>query len=87
MRLPLLVVVLLAPATAGAADAVDFRKDVRPVLEERCFACHGALAQKAKLRVDSVANLLKAEAVVEGKPGQSELFLRGAPGHPSDDSR
>ncbi|HVL11047.1 MAG TPA: DUF1549 domain-containing protein, partial [Gemmata sp.] len=76
MRLPLLLLVLLAPAPADAADAVDFRKDVRPVLQERCFACHGALAQKAKLRVDSVANLLKAEAVVVGKPGQSELFLR-----------
>ena len=43
-----------------AADPVDYRKDIKPVLQERCYACHGALAQKAKLRVDSGANLLKA---------------------------
>jgi hypothetical protein len=67
---------LLVPTSASAAEPVDFKKDVRPVLQERCFACHGALAQKGKLRVDSAADILKREVVVAGKPGQSELFLR-----------
>ena len=53
------------------------RKDVPPlIMQERCYACHGALAQKAKLRVDSGANLLKGGAIVPGKPGESELVLR-----------
>lgn len=74
-RLSFLALFVL-PAVTRGADAVDYRKDVKPVLQERCYACHGALAQKAKLRVDSGANLLKAGAVVPGKPGDSELVLR-----------
>jgi mono/diheme cytochrome c family protein len=77
MRLSFLLVLAL-PATATAADPVDYRKDIRPVLQERCYACHGSLAQKGKLRVDSGANMVKAGAVVPGKPGESELILRVA---------
>jgi len=65
----------------SAADPVDYRKDIKPVLQERCYACHGSLAQKAKLRVDSAANMLKASAIVPGKPGESELILRVASGN------
>ena len=53
-----------------------YRKDVKTVLQERCYACHGALAQKAKLRVDSGENLLKAGVIKPGKPGESELVQR-----------
>ena len=58
-RLCVLVLFLFPAVTTRAADPVDYRRDVKPVLQERCYACHGALAQKAKLRVDSGANLLK----------------------------
>jgi mono/diheme cytochrome c family protein len=74
-RLALLALVLF-PVALDAADPVDYRKDVRSVLQERCYACHGALAQKAKLRVDSGANLLKAGVIVPGKPAESELVAR-----------
>lgn len=47
--LPLL---LLAPAVAPAAPDVDFLKDVRPILESRCFECHGERKQKGRLRLD-----------------------------------
>src|SRR5205823_670584 len=70
MRLLSLPLVLLIPAAASAADAVDYKKDIRPVLQARCYACHGALAQKKKLRVDSGANLLAGGVVVPGKPGE-----------------
>jgi mono/diheme cytochrome c family protein len=76
MRFVSLPLVLLLPAAASAADPVDYKKDIRPVLQERCYACHGALAQKKKLRVDSGANLLGAGVVVPGKPGESELIAR-----------
>ncbi|MBN9120153.1 MAG: PSD1 domain-containing protein [Planctomycetes bacterium] len=71
-----LVALLVVPTVTRAADPVDYRKDVKPVLQERCYACHGALAQKGKLRVDSGANMLKAGTIVPGKPGESELVLR-----------
>jgi hypothetical protein len=76
MRFLSLGLLLLVPLSVRAADAVDYRKDVKPVLQERCYACHGALAQKAKLRVDSGAHLLKSGVIVPGKPGDSELVLR-----------
>jgi len=34
---------------------VDYEKDIKPLLKERCYACHGALKQKAGLRLDTVA--------------------------------
>ena len=33
--------------------AVDYAKDIKPLLKERCYACHGALKQKAGLRLDT----------------------------------
>ena len=68
--------VLLSGLAARAADPVDYRKDIRPVLQERCFACHGALKQNAKLRVDSAAALLARGVVVAGKPNASDLLAR-----------
>lgn len=78
MRPACLVVLLLFVTETQAAEpvAVDYRRDIRPVLAERCYACHGALAQKAKLRVDSGANMLKAGVIVPGKPDDSPLLLR-----------
>src|SRR5262249_49115752 len=74
MRLVSLPLLVLVPTLSSAADPVDYRKDIKPVLQERCYACHGSLAQKAKLRVDSGAHLQKA--IVVGKPAESELILR-----------
>ena len=82
MRLALLLAVLALPAATQAADPVDYRKDVRPIFQQRCYACHGSLKQNAKLRVDSGANLLKGgsggPAVVPGKPEDGELLRRVA---------
>ncbi len=76
MRLLSLSMIVFFSAAASAADPVDFKKEIRPILQERCFACHGALAQKSKLRVDSAANLLKAGAVEPGKLVESKLIER-----------
>jgi mono/diheme cytochrome c family protein len=71
------------PRPASAADAVDFQRDVRPVLADTCFKCHGpdAGARKAKLRLDVRAEALKGgrsrqPAIVPGKPEASELVRR-----------
>jgi hypothetical protein len=71
--------VLTLTTTAVAADRkVDYVRDVKPLLQERCFACHGALKQNAKLRLDSGELIRKGgssgPAVVPGKAGESLLI-------------
>ncbi len=66
--------------TAGAAERVDYLKDVKPVLAARCYACHGALKQEGKLRLDTAEFIRKGgkhgPAVVAGKPAESRLFKK-----------
>ncbi|MCA9197862.1 MAG: DUF1549 domain-containing protein, partial [Planctomycetales bacterium] len=45
---------LLSVGVTVSADDVDYLRDVKPVLRERCFACHGSLKQEAELRLDTV---------------------------------
>ena len=56
---------LLLVSRLAAAEPVDYARDVKPVLKERCYACHGALRQKAKLRLDAGALLRKGGRVAE----------------------
>jgi mono/diheme cytochrome c family protein len=78
MRIIPVPIVLLAWAPPAPAEPVDYLKEVRPILQERCYACHGALAQKGKLRVDSGADMLAAGVVKPGRPDESELIVRVA---------
>ncbi len=65
----------------AAPEAVKFNRDVRPILSENCFSCHGPAKQKAGLRLDLADSATKpvksgAAAVVPGKPNDSELIKR-----------
>jgi len=62
-------------AFVSPAQAVDFAKDVYPVLQRTCFECHGHEVQKGKLRLDTNA-ALQHKAIVAGKPEQSDLIRR-----------
>ncbi len=46
----LLPLVFIAPAAASAA--VDFARDIQPILADRCYSCHGPEKQKSGLRLD-----------------------------------
>ena len=56
--------------------AVDYIRDVKPVLSKRCYACHGALKQKAGLRLDTAAFMKKGgDSGPAIEPGSSDDSL------------
>ncbi len=74
----MLLVALSLPAAAQSPGKIDFSRDVRPILSDKCFACHGpdTTKLKGKLRLDVREAAIKAGAIVPGKPGESELIRR-----------
>lgn len=70
------------PEVIGQQE-IDFNRDIRPILSDRCWACHGpdAGSRKLKLRLDSEA-AARADlgggrrAILPGHPDQSELIRR-----------
>jgi hypothetical protein len=82
-RLRPLLLVLLLPGAARADDKAEvrFNRDVRPILSNRCFKCHGPDLKKGGLDLQSRDGALKTldsgnAAVVPGKSADSELFRR-----------
>jgi len=70
-----------APRREASRLEVDFLKDVRPILEARCFECHGEKKKKAGLRFDRTSEGLfdagdEGAVLVAGKPDESLLFRR-----------
>jgi mono/diheme cytochrome c family protein len=70
----------VAPAAAGSAPAgkLEYNRDIRPILAENCFACHGpdSAARKAGLRLDRRDAAVEAQAIVPGRPDRSEMVRR-----------
>ena len=75
--LTLIVLGGFAPVcTAQGPSAVDFQRDIRPILANRCFKCHGPALQKSGVRLDSHQAALKRKAIVPGQVGASKLIER-----------
>jgi Protein of unknown function (DUF1553)/Protein of unknown function (DUF1549)/Concanavalin A-like lectin/glucanases superfamily/Planctomycete cytochrome C len=79
-----------SPGSAQQASAVDFNRDIRPILSDKCFVCHGpdAPAKKIKLRLDSEAGATAdlgrgRRAIIPGQPDKSELVKRITHAEPS----
>src|SRR5205809_567467 len=69
-------------AGVSTGSAIQYNRDVRPILSENCFTCHGpdSAARKAGLRLDKP----DGGAIVAGHPEKSKLIERG---FASEDSR
>ncbi len=83
MKLLPTLLTLLAPVLVLAAEPpvpakIEFNRDVRPILSDNCFYCHGPdkSHRKAKLRLDIREEALAKEAFVPGKADESELVKR-----------
>ncbi len=81
---PILIVVALICNCVGSAQAavmsstIDYGRDIRPILSENCFYCHGqdANKRKAKIRLDTLDGQRKDGLVIPGRPDDSEIIKR-----------
>lgn len=80
-RRPILVVpsmLAMLLTYAPAADKVEFNRDIRPILSENCFYCHGpdSAQRKKDLRLDRRNDAMKAGAIAPGDVAKSKLVER-----------
>ncbi|QVL31586.1 DUF1553 domain-containing protein [Telmatocola sphagniphila] len=72
---------LFASAIAVHAESptkLEYNRDIRPILAENCFPCHGpdSASRKAGLRIDQREGALAKKAIIPGKSVESELIVR-----------
>ncbi|MCA9236856.1 MAG: DUF1549 domain-containing protein, partial [Planctomycetales bacterium] len=77
ITLALIFAAVVAVNASGAASAPDYDRDVRPILSDRCYQCHGPdeETRAADLRLDTAEGLVDW-VVVPNEPDDSELLRR-----------
>lgn len=82
-RFQFVLMILCAPAATANASGVDYGREIRPILSDHCFSCHGVDDEhrQAGLRLDRRMDATRelesgAVAILPGKPEESELVLR-----------
>ena len=70
---PLALILLTLPL---AAQEVEFNRDIRPILSDKCYTCHGpsSVSRKTQLRFDIEGGANKV--IVPGRADQSEMYRR-----------
>ncbi|MEC9037877.1 MAG: PSD1 and planctomycete cytochrome C domain-containing protein [Verrucomicrobiota bacterium] len=83
MSLHRFIIIISSLATPIVAEGmIEFNKDIRPILSDHCFSCHGPdeRARKADLRLDTYEGAIRDlggySAIVPGDPEKSELLIR-----------
>src|SRR2546428_11746487 len=73
----------LTAVAAAPADRISFNRDVRPIMSDTCFRCHGPdrNARKADMRLDIREEAVKPTRsghapIVPGDPDKSEIITR-----------
>jgi uncharacterized membrane protein/mono/diheme cytochrome c family protein len=70
-------------------EAVAYADIIQPLLQSKCYSCHGKNKQKGKLRMDDIARLMKGGkdglAIVPGNPAKSEMARRTSLPREDDD--
>lgn len=79
--LPIIIVGVVTAAAYGADSPVSFRREIAPILQDSCLACHGAKKAEGGYRVDSYEELFKAGdsgevPIAAGASDPSELVRR-----------
>jgi hypothetical protein len=77
-RVLVVIGLLLLPSYVSAADKLAYNRDVRPILADNCFACHGpdSASRKGDLRLDQRPAALEHKAFVPGQPDKSAIIER-----------
>src|SRR5262245_59650685 len=73
-----LLAAVVGARIVAAADDIEFNRDIRPILSENCFRCHGpcSASRQAELRLDQRESAVEKGAITPGKPEESELVRR-----------
>ena len=79
-RLPTLVLIALCAVSAVSASDVDYLSQVKPLLTEKCYSCHGVLKQESSLRLETRALMIQGGdsggVLLPGNPDESLLVER-----------
>ena len=79
MRLATTIAIVFMARNISAAEQIDYARQVKPLLAEKCFACHGALKQESELRLDAASLIRKggeSGAVIESGDANASALMR-----------
>ena len=88
---PAVASLLIGSSLVSAEEPIRFNRDIRPIIAEHCYHCHGPdpSSRKAGLRFDREESLFAARGdevatVVRGKPDESPLYQRISSADPDE---
>jgi len=86
LALPFAWMTLGVSCTRLLAEPPDFNRDVRPILADKCFSCHGpdSKHREAELRLDVEDSTRAANIIVAGQPDESQMIQRLVTANPDE---